>query len=57
MKEYVYEGKDQEVVLKKVLEDAKKVNTQKQVLLAQSKNGYIIDYNTPTMKLALRKMK
>lgn len=43
--------------LKKVLEDAKKVNTQKQVLLAQSKNGYIVDYTTPTMKLALRKMK
>ena len=43
--------------LKKVLEDAKKVNIQKQVLLAQSKNGYIIDYNTPAMKLALRKMK
>lgn len=41
--------------LKKVLEDSTKLNTQKQVLLAQSKNGYIIDYNTSTMKRALKK--
>lgn len=43
-------------ILGKVLNDSSRLTTQKKILLEQAKEGYEVDYTTPSMEKILRKV-